>query len=171
MSQKIRVKAIGYGIGFTMLSDSQLEEFLSEIEEVDDAIDIKMVSDLTDSSFYEYGFIVDQESIYLEVDDKDADEDLEALIENTESTLLDLSSPENSNWLFYEARENIDCFVTTEEYDPKKFEILKTAIKLPNGEVKTIANLYYAGEGFDTCDTTSHGHVYIVKRNGEILNF
>lgn len=169
--QKIRVKAVGFGIGFAELSDLELAEFLAEIEEVDNAIEIKAVSDLTDSSFYEYGFLLDEECIWLEVDDQDADEDIEVLLETTNPNLVDLSSSENAHWLVYEATEEIDCTVTVEKYDSKKFELFKTEIKLPNSEVRTIASLYYAGEGFDTCDTTSQGRVYVLKKDGQIINF
>lgn len=171
MSQKIKVTAVGYGIGFSELSDDELEEFLAQIEEVNDIMEIEAVSDLTGDAFYEYGFLVDEDSIWLEVDDEDADDDIEELLESAEPNSVDLSSSDGAYWLVYEATEDIDCTITVEKYDPKKFDISKTNITLPNGKLKSIVSIYYEGESFDSADTSSNGRIYIVKKDGEIINF
>lgn len=42
---------------------------------------------------------------------------------------------------------------------------------LPNNNTKNIISIYYADKGFDPCDTTSEGEVYIVKKSGELITF
>ncbi len=168
MSQKITIKTSGYGVSFTELSDDELEAFFQEKDEVDDIRDIEVVSDLVDDSYYEYGFLV-EEDLTLEVDGEDETEVLEGLLEEAETSLVDLADEMETNLLVYEAEEEIDCSIKVEKFDPKKFSFFKRKVVLPNKKEKLIVDLYYADQGFDNCDTTSSGNLYIIKKNGEIV--
>ncbi len=171
MSQKIKITAVGYGVSFVELSDEELERFINEVEEVDDISEIELVSNLVSGSYYEYGFLLEEEYVFLEVDGEDEDDLIEDLLESVQPNEIDLSDTNNAHWLVYEAQEDIDCVITAEKFDSKDFDISKTKITLPNKELKVIANIYYKDESFDSFDTTSNGRVYIVKKDGEIITF
>lgn len=168
MNKKVTIKTIGYGVSFKELSDEELETFLQEKDEVDDIRDIEVVSDLVDDSYYEYGFLV-KEDLTVEIDGEDETEVLEDLLEEQETSLVDLADEMETNLLVYEAEEEIDCSIKVEEFDPKKFSFFKRKVVLPNKKEKLIVDLYYADQGFDSCDTTSSGNLYIIKKNGEIV--
>lgn len=171
MSQKITLKGVGYGISFVELTDEQLEDFLTEVEQVDDVSEIELVSDLVDESFYEYGIVLGEGDLSFYVDDKDQGDLLEKVFEASESATTDLAPKQGENLVVYEAQECIDCTIEVDEFDVSRFDLFKQTLHLPNGETRTIATVCYGDIGFDVCDTTSYGRVYVVTKDQEILAF
>lgn len=171
MNRKITLKGVGFGVGFIELSDDELERFLTEIEEVDEASELKLVSDLMAESFYEYGLLLNEEELLLDVNGNDETNLLNQLISRTKSFEVDLTDSNNTNWLYYEAKENVSSTMTIESFDESKFDLIKHKIILPNKSIKEIVNIYYADKDFETGGTTSVGFVYIVKKDGEIITF
>lgn len=171
MSQKITLEGVGYGVSFIELSDSELEIFLEEMEDVDDATELKIVSDLVADSFYEYGLLLEDGDLLLEVDGEDKTNQLREIIANGNSSLVDLTDSNNSNWLYYEAKEKVKINIDVDAFDQKKIDYIKHEVMLPNKTTKNIISIYYADKGFDPWDTTSEGEVYIVKKSGEIVTF
>jgi len=169
LNQKITLTTIGFGFNFVELTDEALVDLLQDWDEVDDIMEIDAVADLIDDSYYEYGFLV-EDSLTLHVDHEDATDVLANFLVKVPSSSNELIIKSKSNLLVYQAQEDVKCSISVEKFDPERFNFVKKKLTLPNNEVRTLVSLYYGEEGFDACDTTSRGHAYIIKKNGEIID-
>lgn len=172
MYKKMTLKGVAYGFSALELSDEGVSSLLDEIGSEDDLMNLGLFADLYNESYYEYGLIIPKEGyLKLLVDGQDKTDLIDDLLERELSSITEINFSSKTNKLVLEAYETVELKLEAKDFNVKDLTARICRVTLPNGEIKTIFDLYYDGQEFENVDTTVRTKFRIFTKNGQELEF